>query len=255
MTRKIIFLSHISEEGSLASLIKDRLEADFLSLIEVFVSSDTRSIPPGDAWLKAVDQNLSQASALIVLASPESVRRPWITFETGAGWARKVPTIILCHSGMSPGVLPLPLGQLQSFQPSDLTRLQAMYGVIASVLGSATPNADLTSLSQDIRAFEIKHTEARDILSTLKALKEIDPWIIDFLKQIEPGNTGVVRDHDESLFRKIENHLSLLKARGLIGYTYSINGVGFALPGQPGGGNFGDLIIQMSAPLAQALRS
>lgn len=71
--KKTIFLSHISEEGALGTLFKDRLEKDFLSLIDVFVSSDARSIPPGDAWLKAVDDNLNRAAALIVLP----VRSRW----------------------------------------------------------------------------------------------------------------------------------------------------------------------------------
>lgn len=254
MSKKVIFLSHIGEEGLLGTMLKDRLEADFLSLIDVFVSSDARSIPPGDAWLKAVDDHLDKASALIVLASPESVKRPWITFETGAGWAKKVPTILLCHSGMAPGALPLPLGQLQAFQPSDLQRLEAMYKVIAGVLGSAIPRTDLAGFSAAILKFEREHTEERDILSALRTIQAADSRLIPWLKSIQPTTSGTAEAMPEALFRKIESDLERLRQRQLLQYTFGINGMGFAEPGGSGGGSFGNLIVQLSLPIVAALQ-
>lgn len=212
--KKTIFLSHISEEGQLGTLFKDRLEKDFLSLIDVFVSSDARSIPPGDAWLKAVDENLNRAAALIVLASPTSVTRPWITFEAGAGWAKRVPTMIICHSGIAPGGLPLPLGQLQAFSATDTKRLQAMYGVIAGVLGSATPEPDLSAFQKAISEFELQYTEERDILSSLREIHAAEPQLIPAMRTLHVGAPAQIKDILESLVRKIEAPFNQLQSRG-----------------------------------------
>lgn len=248
MEKKTIFLSHISEEGALGTIFKDRLEKDFLSLINVFVSSDSRSIPPGDAWLKAVDQNLEGAAALIVLASPQSIARPWITFEAGAGWAKRVPTMIVCHSGITPGGLPLPLGQLQAFQATDVTRIQAMYGVVASVLGSAVPEPDLSKFIESISTFERAYTEERDVRSALRVIHSTDPNVLDAFRKIVVGQPTTIEGVPESLVRKIEAQLNQLQGRGLLNWTYSVIGLAFAGPGG-GGGNFGNLVATITPPL------
>lgn len=254
MAKKTIFLSHISEEGKLGTLFKDRLEKDFLSLIDVFVSSDSRSIPPGDAWLKAVDENLDRAAALIVLASPTSVARPWITFETGAGWAKRVPTMIVCHSGIAPGGLPLPMGQLQAFLATDLNRIRSMYGVVASVLGSSTPEPDLKHFINEIGKFENEYTEERDVLSALREIHVVEPRLIPSLRQQSVGLPITVDGMPEALLRKIEPALDRLKNRGLVTWNYSINGMGFAAPGSSGGGNFGTLLLTITPTLAAAFK-
>lgn len=252
--KKTIFLSHISEEGELGTLFKDRLEKDFLALIDVFVSSDARSIPPGDAWLKAVDANLDSAAALIVLASPTSVARPWITFEAGAGWAKRVPTMLLCHSGMAPGGLPLPLGQLQAFAATDLGRLKAMYGVIAKVLGSATPEPDLVEFSASIQAFERRYTEERDVLRALREIHKIEPKLIPLFRTMTVGAPAQMDAVPEQLIRKIEPSMDQLKVRGLVNWSFAINGMSFAAGPGSGGGNFGHFVVTISPPLAVSLR-
>lgn len=248
--KKTIFLSHISEEGRLGTLFKDRLEKDFLSLIDVFVSSDARSIPPGDAWLKAVDNNLNEAAALIVLASPQSVTRPWITFEAGAGWAKHVPTMLVCHSGMAPGSLPLPLGQLQAFAASDIVRLKAMYQVIAGVLGSATPEPDLSPFIEAIRTFEHEHTEERDILGALRIIKAAEPKVVQFLRTQQPHYPCHLQQMAEHVVRKMEPGFDQLKQRGLLTWSYSMKGLFFG----PNGGNSGDVTLTMMPAVVSALQ-
>ncbi|RMB51734.1 TIR domain-containing protein [Sphingomonas sp. PP-CE-3A-406] len=257
--KKTIFLSHISEEGELGTIFKDRLEKDFLSLIDVFVSSDSRSIPPGDAWLKAVDDNLDRAAALIVLASPTSVARPWITFEAGAGWAKRVPTMIICHSGISPGGLPLPLGQLQAFSASDMNRISAMYAVVAQVLGSATPEPNLRSFVASIQNFERKYTEERDVLVSLRQIKEAEPYLIKQISNVQVGPPVTVSDVPESSFRKMEQALKALQNRGLLNWSYAVVGLALAVDGGngvtgSGGGTFGNLTLTITPALAAFLK-
>lgn len=252
--KKTIFLSHISEEGALGTIFKDRLEKDFLSLIDVFVSSDARSIPPGDAWLKAVDSNLDRAAALIVLASPTSVARPWITFEAGAGWAKRVPTMIICHSGITPGGLPLPLGQLQAFAATDLTRIRAMYGVVASVLGSSVPEPDLTGFINSIQNFEKNYTEERDILSALRQIHKADRRIIRLFRGLAVGQPVSVNNMTENVIRKIEESLNQLKSRGFLMWSFGVSGISFVGRGGNGGGNFGNLSLTISPALSKFLQ-
>lgn len=111
-----IFLSHISEEAPIAIVLKDWIESSFAGQCEVFVSSDKSSNPPGSRWLDLVDTALSDSKAFIVLCSPNSLHRPWINFETGCGWIKRVPIIPICHSGQEAGNLPMPISLFQGVE-------------------------------------------------------------------------------------------------------------------------------------------
>jgi hypothetical protein len=47
MSKPSVFISHVSEEAQLASVLKTHLTSDFLGMLDVFVSSDTESILAG----------------------------------------------------------------------------------------------------------------------------------------------------------------------------------------------------------------
>ena len=51
MEKPKLFISHISEEEELASILKEHLLDDFLGVVDVFVSSDGGSIAAGAAGL------------------------------------------------------------------------------------------------------------------------------------------------------------------------------------------------------------
>lgn len=104
-----IFISHVSNEGLLALVLKEWIQTIFNGRLKVFVSSDIRSITAGDIWLGNVEEALSSAKVLIVLCSPYSVTRPWVNFETGGAWVKKIPVIPICHSDQKLGNLPSPL--------------------------------------------------------------------------------------------------------------------------------------------------
>jgi hypothetical protein len=56
-----IFVSHISEEAELARVLKERINQDFLGLIDVFASTDLTSISAGSQWLEEVKKALKEA--------------------------------------------------------------------------------------------------------------------------------------------------------------------------------------------------
>lgn len=108
-----VFLSHISEESTEARGLKVGLEKA-LPGVEVFVSA--ADIHYGDQWLKVIDEAMERAKIILSLCSPGSVRRPWINFESGSGWARRIPVIPLCHKGLTKDQLPDPLGIFQAIE-------------------------------------------------------------------------------------------------------------------------------------------
>ena len=109
-----VFVSHINPEAPLASVLKKWIEDAFVGKVRVFVSSEDDSIPPGQEWFREIADSLSSTKVLLAICSKESVHRPWINFEAGAGWIRGIPVIPLCHSGMTVGGLPQPLSHLQA---------------------------------------------------------------------------------------------------------------------------------------------
>jgi hypothetical protein len=113
MAPKQVFISHISDETEIAKHLKRRLDADFLGMLEIFVSSDRQTIQAGQKWLDQVDSALKAADVQMVLCSKASVGRPWVNFEAGAAWLRGIPVIPVCHSGLRLVDLPVPLNMLQ----------------------------------------------------------------------------------------------------------------------------------------------
>lgn len=152
MNKAIVFISHISEEQEIAQALKKLVEKSFLGLVEVFVSSDANSIRLGDKWLDTITRALKSCKIEIIIASPESVKRPWVNFEAGVGWIREIPVIPLCHSGMSPSTLPTPLKELQSAFATEKVALRNLTPVLAKAINSKEPIIDW---SEFIKVVEI----------------------------------------------------------------------------------------------------
>jgi hypothetical protein len=145
---KRAFISHITEEAAVAAKLKAALARDFLQMLDVFVSSDGESISAGDDWLESINKALEQSSAMLILCSPSSIRRPWINFEAGAAWMRKIPLIPLCHAGLTPGDLPAPLSFRQGLLLTDPRGLRQLYVRIARELGCAAPSPSFAALAE-----------------------------------------------------------------------------------------------------------
>lgn len=154
--RKKIFISHISEETELAQLLKKHIDEDFLQMFDIFVSSDYKTIEAGKDWLDEIIMALEKAKLEIILCSKESVKRPWVNFEAGAGWVRGIRVIPVCHSGLSPADLPAPLNFLQVVEVSKEASLQSLYNALAGIAGTQTPKIDLQLLSDEIKEAEGK---------------------------------------------------------------------------------------------------
>lgn len=153
MPNLTIFLSHIHEEAELASRIKHEIETMFLRTVEVFVSSDRRSIRAGQQWLKEISDALNRSGLYFALCSPASITRHWIFFECGAGWLRGCPTIPLCHSGLSRGDLPPPLSFLQAIELTEPADLDHVVDEIAQLAGVGRPPTDVPAFVEWLNAW------------------------------------------------------------------------------------------------------
>jgi TIR domain len=156
--KPIVFISHIDDEKEIAAAFKSLIENAFLGLISVFVSSDARSIELGERWLNAITEALKTCAIEFIICSPISVTRPWINFEAGAGWVRDIPVVPLCHSGMQPAGLPLPLNLLQAANLNEVSSLRHVFVLLSSVLKSNVPSVEFTEFITTVKEFETRYT-------------------------------------------------------------------------------------------------
>jgi len=153
--RRSIFVSHISEEAELASILKKFIKADFADAVKVFVSSDMEEgVEAGNPWLTHVSDALDEAAIELLLCSTLSVTRPWVNFEAGAAWLKKIPVIPVCHSGFYANELPMPFRVLNAVEANQKTGLARIYQRIGSIFGVDVPQVDFEPLLSEIRAFE-----------------------------------------------------------------------------------------------------
>lgn len=251
MNRPTIFLSHITEEAALASILKSEIDKNFLGMVDVFQSSDRTSSKIGTNWLDNITTALRNCEAIIVLCSPHSIGRPWINFECGAGWARDIYIAPLCHSGLRPVDLPVPISSLQGISANDPTAIVSLFAMIAEKLSSKTPNIDAQAIIDKISEFSHEYTRHTDIVLNLRGIKEAEKKVIEVFKGIPARITTPINDVPELVVNSCRSYLKNLQARGLMSFSYSVMGIGFG--GTGGGGNFGTLTVNLEQDLVDVL--
>ena len=182
MDKKKIFIAHISEEKEIALLVKTLIDNAFLNMLEVFIFSDENSIGLGEKWLEQITNALSTCNIELILCSPKSIIQPWINFEAGSGWIRKIPVIPLCHSGLIPSNLPLPLNLLQAATLSEVSNLKILLPVLANTIGSKIPEYDFLNFIKEVKEFEMKYTFWDECNKNFKKLNQINNQIIQALR-------------------------------------------------------------------------
>ena len=206
-SKPLVFISHINEEKIVALTFKNLVESNFLGMIDFFVASDQSSIQLGQNWLDSVTNALKSCVIEIIICSPKSVQRPWINFEAGAGWIRDVPIIPLCHSGIEPSKLPLPLNLLQAVKATDVASLNSIMPILAQAIDSITPKIDFTNFIETVTKFEENYMFWDECNYCFQRLNNFDCRIVQTLKQlntipIQLTETGI------NLFNDITKFLS-----------------------------------------------
>ena len=191
--KPILFISHISEEKEAASLLKDFFEHAFLGAIEVFVSSNEKSITYGARWLDRITNALQSCDIMLVLCSAKSVQRPWINFETGFGGARGVEVIPVCYAGQDKGQLPAPLSFYQGLNLRDAGVLELLLEQIAEKINMHCPQADCAALAERIGKIEERYMFWDACNAAFDGLEACMPGIVQTLKQLPVGGTYELR--------------------------------------------------------------
>jgi len=193
-----VFISHISEEKELAIVLKEWIETTFLGQLSVFVSSDPQSIPAGDKWREDLTSALDESKLLIILYSPLSKTRPWISFEAGCGWIKKIPIIPLCHSNLKLAQIGEPISSFQGIAIDDRDFVSKFFGAIAKHAGFPKyPNIDekqfLSAIKKSLSTFDSTITPKEESQSVKREHKDLsEPDILALLTDYcnKSGNIG-----------------------------------------------------------------
>lgn len=148
--KPIIFLSHFSQEATVAFALKTTLEKAFLGMVDVFVSSDGKSIPKGKNFMDTIKTAIEQSVYGLVLLSPDSVARPWVNIEFGAFWALGKPITPLLHGELSFKQLEPPYNSMNGTPATDLKGMNELVGNIADALSLNQPEVDWTGFLEAI---------------------------------------------------------------------------------------------------------
>lgn len=146
-----VFISHIHGEEYTANTVEAVLRKALLGAIDIFNSSNRRSISPGDPWRDRIVSTLQSSTCVLVLASPNSVSSPWVNFEAGGAWVSGTRVIPCCTGGMKPSSLPTPLNHLHGVSLDTSDGLSSLVRQLAELAGLDYPSDfDFTGAAKTI---------------------------------------------------------------------------------------------------------
>lgn len=171
-----IFISFIHEEEPVARAVRDFLEA-LVPGAKAFFSSDQWQVYAGEDWLKKICDALRAAKVVILLLSKESVARPWVNFEAGAGWLTDKHVIPACFKGLSKATLPKPYSSLQAINLNEPDDQHYLLHSVCHYLGKITR---LTPPPPPFGGGVDKFAKEREpwtrLEAIMKAIEEGKPW-------------------------------------------------------------------------------
>ncbi len=224
---KSIFISHITEEGPLASALKEWLESTYPDMCRVFVSTDPSDLPPGTKWLDHIDCALREADILLVLCSRTSLPRPWINFETGCAWMKKISIIPICHSGVTVNNLPRPLSEFQALNMEDGVFVGQLIEGVGRQFGlTKYPRVDGIAMMKSL--FGALRAVQRTLLLVERGMEgkasfqvSLDETAVNVLKTVvEASGNGIflseLREHVNAGGAKLTYYLEKLVDAGLL---------------------------------------
>lgn len=139
MAKPSAFISHVHEDSDIATQLEGTLREALLGGVSFFNSSNRQSIRPGDPWRDLVIAKLRDAVAVLVIATPESVGRPWVNFEAGGAWVHGGTVIPCCARGMAVDSLPAPLSHLHAVSLEKGEDLRDLVAELAGYADLETP--------------------------------------------------------------------------------------------------------------------
>ncbi len=191
-----IFISHIQQELQVAQVLQRWIEAAFADRCEVWAGTDPEVIPELSQYLEKNEEAFLEMKALIILCSPHSVQKPWISFEAGCAWLRKIFILPLCYAGMSPSDLPSPLSAFSSLEMNQTDFPQRIISTLAQELGAGR----LPSIQYRQMEKELKEAQASVERPSLEGRGDrgLEPIHVQILQVLAEGygyTSAVLSEH------------------------------------------------------------
>jgi hypothetical protein len=130
---------------------------------------------------------------------------------------RDIPVIPLCHSGIEPSKLPMPLNLLQAAKANEISSLKLIFPVLAQAIGAKTPNADFSNFVARVGEFEARYTFWDSCNSSFKVLNEFNAAIIPALKAGSP----VALELTETEIAFLSSSMAFLQEKKILALTRS----------------------------------
>lgn len=95
-----VFVSHATSDKWLAKVLCEKIEA-----VGAKTFRDDRDIDGGDDIPEEIRKQIKRSQEIIVLLTPHSINRPWVTLEVGAAWGRSKRVrivMVMCHVDVDP---------------------------------------------------------------------------------------------------------------------------------------------------------
>lgn len=143
-----VFISHAHADEVLAKALRTWLSTLFRKRDEFFLSCFWGDLPPGADWFDRIVGALKNCQMAILLATPNSLRRPWVHYEVGALKLTDKPMVPLCLAPTSKGSLPTPFDRAQACQFENRDDLLALIRTIAEKLDCAPDTFTLQDLRE-----------------------------------------------------------------------------------------------------------
>jgi hypothetical protein len=127
-----VFVSHATADKWLAKTICEKIEQTGATTFR-----DDRDIRGGDDIPDEIRRQIKQSKEIVVLLTPESVNRQWVTLEVGAawGWSKRMRIVlIMCHVSVDPipdmmkSKKAIPLNDLDGYLSELATRVRGHHG-------------------------------------------------------------------------------------------------------------------------------
>ncbi|KPJ63658.1 MAG: hypothetical protein AMJ45_07125 [Syntrophobacter sp. DG_60] len=140
--------------------------------------------------------------------------RPWINFEAGCGWIKRIPIIPVCHSGLKVSQIGAPISSFQGLELDDEGFATKFFAAICKHAGfSEQPRIDKQEFMREIRkALEGFTSEAPVADDSIPVLSQLSDIQVEILKQLAEAKdrreSGV---HEPVLARRVNLKVTLLR--------------------------------------------
>jgi len=104
MDKQRVFISHSSTDKVWAQEFANSLQQRGLE-----VWFDSNAIRPGQSWRKEVEKGLRESSVIVLLVTPDTIKRPNLFLEIGAAIGMGKPLILVASKDVDPSALPVSL--------------------------------------------------------------------------------------------------------------------------------------------------